>query len=48
MNVSPQMAAQIDWATVGEFSPERFAGEQRKEYEAEARRIQQQWDNQPI
>jgi hypothetical protein len=45
---SPRMAAQLDWMQVGAFSPERFTGEQRKEYEAEARRIQQQWDNQPI
>jgi hypothetical protein len=42
------MAAQLDWMQVGAFSPERFTGEQRKEYEEEAARIQQQWDNQPI
>ncbi|WP_432783687.1 hypothetical protein QZH45_09525 [Pseudomonas corrugata] len=46
--MSPAMTARRDWATVGEFSPERFTGDQRKEYEDEARRIQQQWDNQPI
>ena len=45
--MSPAMAAQRDWMTVGAFSPQRFTGEQRKEYEDEARRIQQQWDNQP-
>lgn len=45
--MSPAMAAQVDWVTVGEFSPDRFAGEARKEYEDEARRIQQQWDKQP-
>lgn len=45
--MSPSMAAQVDWAAVGAFSPEKFSGEQRKEYEEEARRIQRQWDNQP-
>ena len=45
--MSPAMAAQIDWRTVGAFSPDRFTGEQRKEYEEAARRIQRQWDNQP-
>lgn len=44
---TPLMAAQIDWATVGAFSPEQFSGEQRKEYEDEALRLEQQWDNQP-
>lgn len=44
---APRLAAQLDWVTVGAFSPERFSGEQRKEYEDEARRIEQQWDNQP-
>jgi len=47
MNTSPRLAAQFDWMTVGAFSPEQFSGEQRKEYEDEARRIEQQWDNQP-
>lgn len=46
--MSPTTAAQLDWRMVGEFNPDRFTGEQRKEYEDEARRIQQQWDNQPI
>jgi hypothetical protein len=48
MYTSPRLAAQMDWAQVGAFLPERFTGEQRKEYEDEARRIQEQWDNQPI
>lgn len=45
--MSPAMAAWYDWATVGEFSPDRFSGDRREEYEDESRRIQQQWDNQP-
>lgn len=44
--MSPAMVAQHDWRTVGAFSPEQFTGLQRKEYEDEARRLQQQWDNQ--
>jgi len=44
---SPRMTAQLDWATVGAFSPEQFTGEQRKEYEEEASRIEREWDNQP-
>lgn len=47
MSTSPKLAAQLDWKMVGAFSPDRFTGEQRKEYEDEARRIQRQWDNQP-
>lgn len=47
MTTSPRLAAHFDWATVGAFSPERYQGEQRKEYEAEAARIERQWDNQP-
>ena len=47
MTFSPRYAAQQDWRAVGAFMPERFAGEEREEYEDEARRIQQQWDNQP-
>ncbi|MCH5583317.1 hypothetical protein [Pseudomonas syringae] len=42
-----RMAAQIDWMTVGSFSPDRFTGEERKEYEAEQARIERDWDNQP-
>jgi hypothetical protein len=45
--MSPAMAAQFDWMTVGSFPPDRFEGEQRKEYEAEARKIEREWDNQP-
>lgn len=45
--MSPAMTAQLDWMKVGAFSPEQFTGDQRKEYEDEARRIQRQWDNQP-
>ncbi|NWD84674.1 hypothetical protein HX891_30275 [Pseudomonas reactans] len=45
--MSPAMAAQLDWMTLGAFSPERFSGDERKEYEEAARRIQRQWDNQP-
>lgn len=44
---TPRMTAQLDWAMVGAFSPEQFTGEQRKEYEAEAARIEREWDNQP-
>ncbi|WP_162998255.1 MULTISPECIES: hypothetical protein [Pseudomonas] len=47
MNTTPRLAAQLDWMTVGAFSPERFQGEERKEYEEEAARIERQWDNQP-
>ncbi len=47
MTTTPRLAAQLDWMTVGTFSPERFSGEQRKEYEDEAARISRQWDNQP-
>lgn len=47
MNTSPCLTAQLDWKTVGAFSPEQFNGEQRKEYEDEAARIERQWDNQP-
>ncbi|KPY83736.1 hypothetical protein RA263_14545 [Pseudomonas syringae pv. tagetis] len=43
----PRMAARSDWMTVGSFSPERFTGEERKEYEAEQDRIEREWDNQP-
>lgn len=48
MNTTPRTAAQFDWAMVGAFEPEKYQGEQRKEYEDEARRIERQWDNQPI
>lgn len=44
---SPVLAAQLDWMQTGEFRPEQFTGDQREQYEAEAARIQRQWDNQP-
>lgn len=47
MNTTPRLAAQFDWMTVGAFSPEQFTGDERKEYEEEAARIERQWDNQP-
>jgi hypothetical protein len=47
MTTSPRLAAQLDWRAVGAFSPERYQGEQRKEYEAEAARIERQWEAQP-
>lgn len=45
--MTPRLAAQIDWMTVGAFLPERYQGDERKEYEEEAARIERQWDNQP-
>ena len=47
MSTTPRLAAQLDWMTVGEFSPEQYQGDERKEYEEEAARIERQWDNQP-
>ncbi|MFE2005724.1 hypothetical protein ACFW6U_10055 [Pseudomonas guariconensis] len=47
MNTSPRLAAQLDWMMAGSFSPERYQGDERKEYEDEAARIERQWDNQP-
>lgn len=47
MNTTPRLAAQIDWMTVGSFLPEQYQGDERKEYEDEASRIEWQWDNQP-
>lgn len=44
MNTSPRMAARLDWAQVGAFLPEQFQGEQRREYEDEARAIEREWD----
>lgn len=44
--MSPQFAAQLDWAQDGEFRPEKFEGDERKEYEVEAAKIERQWDNQ--
>ena len=44
--VSPAVAAQLDWMMVGAFDSERYEGEQRRQYEDEAARIERQWDNQ--
>ena len=44
---SPRYAARLDWAQIGEFRPEQFEGDERKEYEDEAAKIERQWDNQP-
>ena len=44
--VPPAVAAQLDWMKVGSFDPEQFEGEQRRQYEDEAARIERQWDNQ--
>jgi len=43
----PALAAHIDWMQQGAFFPERYQGEERKEYQSEAARIEQQWDQQP-
>ena len=42
---NPRLAAQMDWATLGEFNSERFQGEQRREYNEERARIERQYDN---
>lgn len=42
---NPRMAAHLDWATVGSFTPEKFTGTDRKEYEDEARKIEREWEN---
>jgi hypothetical protein len=44
--VPPAVAARLDWMTLGSFDPERFQGEQRRQYEDEAARIERQWANQ--
>jgi len=44
--VSPAVAAQLDWMMLGTFEPDQFEGEQRRQYEDEAARIERQWDNQ--
>lgn len=31
----------------GSFTPERYQGDERRQYEEEAARILRQWDNQP-
>ena len=43
-----RMAAQIDWATTGEFSADKYTGEARQAYADEAAKIQRQWDNQGV
>jgi hypothetical protein len=48
MNTTPRTAARYDWAMFGAFDPEQFRGDERKEYEDEAIKIERQWDNQPI
>ncbi|MEH6483074.1 MULTISPECIES: hypothetical protein [Pseudomonas] len=45
--IKPAVAAQYDWMTQGEFKPERYQGEQRRQYEQEQQRIEREWDNQP-
>ncbi|GGU79391.1 hypothetical protein GCM10009504_40360 [Pseudomonas laurentiana] len=47
MYTAPRLAAQYDWMTAGSFTPEQYSGNERKEYEDEAARIERQWDNQP-
>lgn len=46
-NTAPALAAHLDWVQQGAFTPEQFTGDQRREYEQEAARIERQWDNQP-
>ncbi|MEB0170059.1 hypothetical protein [Pseudomonas sp. CCC4.4] len=46
-HATPAEAAQLHWQSEGEFHPVQFTGDQRTEYEAEAARIERQWDNQP-
>ena len=46
--MTPKAAAQTDWALIGEFMPEKYQGDERDEYEKEAQRIMQEYDNQPI
>lgn len=47
MTANPRMAAQLDWAQTGSFCPEKYQGDERRQYEDEAARILRQWDNQP-
>lgn len=44
---SPALAAQFDWMQQGAFFPERYQGEERRQYEAAQAVIERQWDNQP-
>lgn len=46
--MTPKASAQTDWALIGEFMPEKYQGAERDEYEKEAQRIMQEYDNQPI
>lgn len=45
--MTPRLAAQTDWYMTGSFTPERYQGDERRQYEDEAARILRQWDNQP-
>ena len=47
MYTSPKEAARSDWLSTGEFAPEKYQGDDRREYEDEAARIERQWDYQP-
>lgn len=40
--------AMLDWATLGEFRPEQFEGDDRKAYNEAAKRIERQWDNEEV
>lgn len=42
---NPRMTAHLDWAQVGAFTPEQYTGDERKEYEDEARKIEREWDS---
>ena len=45
---TPELQAQRDWAETGEFRPWQYSDKAlRDRYNAEAARIQKQWDNQP-
>lgn len=44
--MTPAYKARLDWAILGEFRPDQFTGEDRKQYEDEAMNISKQWDNQ--
>ncbi|TWH63859.1 hypothetical protein LX59_03023 [Azomonas agilis] len=40
----PRFAAQLDWAQTGSFNPERFHGDDRREYLEEAARIEREYE----
>jgi len=42
---TPRMAAHLDWALIGAFTPEQYTGDERKEYEDEARKIEREFDS---